>query len=212
VSATTSQARSNYRSPLRARQAAQTRAAVLDAATGLFIKQGWKATTIAAVAAGAGTAVETVYSGFRSKSELLTSAIDAALVGDDRPLRLSERREFADLGSGTATERLARAAHLITTVHARTVLLLRALQEAAASDSGAAARWQEYELDRRATILSGLSLMLGRRPRSSLVDSLWAIASPELFGKLVIDRGWTPRRYERWLLEVAEPLIDGAAR
>jgi len=65
---------------LRARQAAETRRTVLSAATRLFIERGWAATTLAAVAAEAGTAVETVYSAFGSKSGLLIAAIDVAIV------------------------------------------------------------------------------------------------------------------------------------
>ncbi len=32
-------------------------------------------------------------------------------------------------------------------------------------------------------------------------DVLWATNSPELYGLLVMDRGWSPRRYERWLAD-----------
>jgi AcrR family transcriptional regulator len=60
---------------------------VLEAAARLFTDRGWAATTLAAVAADAGTAVETVYAGFGSKSGLLTAAIDAAIagIGSDGP-------------------------------------------------------------------------------------------------------------------------------
>src|SRR6266567_3496831 len=95
-----------YRSPLRARQAADTRAGVLAAASRLFSERGWAGTTLAAIAAEAGTAVETVYSGFASKRGVLLAAIDVAIAGDDDPRPVESRPEFAELGTGSRTERL----------------------------------------------------------------------------------------------------------
>jgi AcrR family transcriptional regulator len=204
--------RSSYRSPLRARQAAQTRQTVLAAASRLFTQRGWAATTIAAVAAEAGTAVETVYAGFGSKSGLLTAAIDVALVGDDQPVPLAERPQYAQLGVGDRWERLGSAAHLVALIHERSVPLLRALQEAAASDPAAAARWQRYEADRRTEIARGLGLVLGRRPSDRLVDAIWAIAGPEVFAKLVLDRGWSLQSYQRWLVDTVTALTESRRR
>jgi AcrR family transcriptional regulator len=208
--------RSRYHSPLRARQAAQTRRAVLAAAARLFCQRGWAGTTMAAVAAEAGTAVETVYAGSKSKSRLLTDAIDAALVGDDEPVALTERAEFARLGVGARQERMGRAAHLIALTHRRSVPLLRTLQEAAASDPGASTRWEKYEADRRTVISLGLRLVTGDEAPAAVVDAIWALASPEVYHKLVVERGWKESAYEQWLIEVATPAIadraDGASK
>ena len=57
------------------------------------------------VARAAGVAVETVYSNFGSKSELLLAAIDVAVVGDLEPIPLGERPEFAALGRGARSTR-----------------------------------------------------------------------------------------------------------
>jgi AcrR family transcriptional regulator len=195
-----------YHSPLRARQAAQTRELILTAATRLFAERGWAATTLAAVAREAGTAVETVYAGFGSKSGLLTAAIDVALVGDDEPVPLARRPELLQLGVGADEERMTAAAHLIADIHARSVRLLRALREAAASDTGSAARWRRYEEDRRTEVARGLELVLGRHPSEHLVDAVWALAGPEVFVQLVIDRGWSAGDYEQWLAEAVTAL------
>lgn len=203
--------RSKYHSPLRARQAAQTRLAVIDAATRLFTGHGWAGTTVAAVAAEAGTAVETVYSAFGSKAGLLIAAIDAAIVGgdgDETPL--VRRPEFAALGVGDRAARVAAAAKIATGALVRAVPLMGALREAAPSDETVRARLTRYEDDRHATIAMGLSLVLGGRPDRSLVDSIWALAGPEVFVKLTGDRGWSVDRYERWLAETAAALVAGA--
>jgi AcrR family transcriptional regulator len=195
---------------LRARQAQQTRVAVLAGATRLFTDRGWAATTLAAVAAEAGTAIETVYAGFGSKSGLLTAAIDAAIAGDAEPVPLANRPEYAQIGAGTRDDRMRAAARIIARAHDRSVPLLRALQEAAASDAAALERWEKYEADRRAEIVTGLGLVLGRRAPDRLADSVWAIAGPEVFAKLVLSRGWSVARYERWLVDVVRALVGDA--
>jgi len=204
---TDGRSQSRYHSPLRARQAAETRQNVLSAATHLFIERGWAATTLAAVATEAGTAVETVYSAFGSKSGLLIAAIDVAIVGDDDDTPLVERAEFAALGAGRRSERLLTAARIITSALVHAVPLMGALQEASASDATSKVRWQAYETDRRAVILTGLERILGKEPPETLVDSIWALASPEVFTKLTGERGWTVERYEQWLVQTGGALL-----
>jgi TetR/AcrR family transcriptional regulator of autoinduction and epiphytic fitness len=203
---------STYHSPLRARQAAETRETVLGAATRLFTARGWAGTTLAAVAAEAGTAVETVYSAFGSKSGLLIAAIDVAIVGDDGEEPLVERPEFVGLGVGERSARLARAARIITRALEGAVPLMGALREASASDAAASTRLHDYETDRRAVIAAGLQLIRGDKAPDPLVDSMWALASPEVFTKLTRERRWSVAHYERWLVDTAAALLDGADR
>ncbi len=75
--------------------AVQTRAAVVEAATALFGENGWAGTGMRDVARAVGVAVETVYSNFGSKAELLLAALDVAVVGDAQQVPLAERPEFA---------------------------------------------------------------------------------------------------------------------
>jgi AcrR family transcriptional regulator len=209
------QRQSGYHSPLRVRQAAETRQTVLAAATRLFTERGWAGTTLAAVAAEAGTAVETVYSAFGSKSGLLIAAIDVAIVGDDDGVPLVDGAEFASLGVGQRSERLVAAAQIITRALVHAVPLMGALQEASASDEASKVRWDAYEADRRIAIFSGLELVLGKPAPEALVDSIWALASPEVFTKLTQERGWPVDHYEQWLVATATALlgsseVDGA--
>jgi AcrR family transcriptional regulator len=195
---------------LRAKQAAETRRTVLAAATRLFTERGWAGTTLSAVAAEAGTAVETLYSGFGSKSGLLIAAIDAAIVGDDDQAPLAERPEFALLGIGGRSERLTAAARIITRALVQAVPLMRVLHEASASDAASRARRDAYEADRCTVIAGGLGLILGEPAPETLVDSMWALASPEVFTKLTAERAWSVDRYEHWLVETATALLGSA--
>jgi len=66
----------------RRRQAAErTRTAILDAALYLFTRQGYTATTMAAIAAQAGVALDTVYASVGRKPDLARLLIETAISG-----------------------------------------------------------------------------------------------------------------------------------
>src|ERR671915_2120824 len=60
----------------RARQAAQTRRDILNAARRLFAEKGYAATSVADVAAAAGASVQTIYDSVGSKAELVSGLND----------------------------------------------------------------------------------------------------------------------------------------
>ena len=199
------QRQSTYHSPLRARQAAETRQTVLGAATRLFTERGWAGTTLAAVAAEAGTAVETVYSAFGSKSGLLIAAIDVAIVGDDDEEPLVEQPGVRLAGRGRTLSSIGVAARIITRALVGAVPLMGALQEASASDE--AAKDALGHLRDRTTCRDRCRPRAhpGEQTPETLVDSMWALASPEVFTKLTKERGWPVEHYEQWLVETASP-------
>ena len=195
-----------YQSTRRAQQAAQTRADIVAAATGLFESRGWSGTTIAGVAAEAGVAVDTIYAGFGSKSALLAAAKDAARDQDDDDVPLFDRPAYRDLGTGSRAERLRLAARLIAEVNERTRALDAVWREAAASDSAMAAQLSDREAGRRAALAYGLERVLGRELDQTAIDGLWAITSPDMYAKLVNARQWTQEAYEDWLTVVLDRL------
>ncbi len=150
-----SRTRRRYESPRRVQHAAQTRAEVLDAAIRLFGENGWAGTGMRDVARVAGVAVETVYSNFGSKPELLLAALDVAVVGDIQPIPLGERPEFAALGRGSLSARARAAAQLIREINERSSGIGRALREAAAGDAELAKRLTEGEERRRINVEPG---------------------------------------------------------
>src|SRR5262249_56395056 len=74
----------------RARARARGLAVVL-AAGDLFERDGYRPTTIAAIAAHAGVSAESVYKGFGTKAALAKAVFDLALAGDDEPVPVAER-------------------------------------------------------------------------------------------------------------------------
>ena len=90
-------ARREYRSELRSQQADQTRRRVAEAAAGLYMRDGYAATSINAVARSAEVSAQTIYNVFGTKAALLKAAYDIALVGDADPVPLAERPDVRAL-------------------------------------------------------------------------------------------------------------------
>ena len=106
----------------------------MDAAQELFVANGWAGTGMREVATAAGVALETVYSHFSSKRGVLRAVADAAVVGDDAPIALAERLEFAAMGRGRRSSRISAAAEVATAVNMRTAAVAKLLREAAPAD------------------------------------------------------------------------------
>ncbi len=197
-----------YESPRRRRQAAETRATVVEAATRLFGERGYAATGMRDVAREAEVAVETVYAYYRSKTELLMAAIDQAVVGDDAPVAMADRPEFRALGTGSRAERIGAAAQLITEVNRRTVGVNLALREAASSDPQLDALIRQREQGRRTNVGQGIALITGRAADDRTCDALWAVFDVGVYRLLVDLRGWSPQEYCDWLADAIDRLLD----
>ncbi|MFZ2528736.1 MAG: helix-turn-helix domain-containing protein [Rhodococcus sp. (in: high G+C Gram-positive bacteria)] len=193
--------RRSYHSPRRRATAAETRQAVLDAATELFTTRGWSATGMRDVAQRAQVSVETVYATAGTKADLLVRVIDVALVGDAEPIPVAARAEFAALGVGDLAARVGVAADLLTAQFGRVALLERTFAHAAAADPGLAVRQRAQHERRRVNIGQGIELVLGRAAEPDLVDGLWAVGSPDVYLLLVENSGWTPQRYRDWIAD-----------
>lgn len=199
---------SNYHSPLRERQAAQTRRSIIDAALELFSTHGWSATTLPMIAERAGVSVDTIYAVFHTKVALLMAVVEVAIVGDEDEAAMADRPDFAELGRGRRPERLRTGVRYTMAVYERSVPVLAALQEAAASDEVARARYLRYDEDRRALVAAGMELILRRPPTDELVDAVAALVSPDVYTYLLTVRGWSAPQVEDWFVDLVKATID----
>lgn len=182
----------------------------MAAAAELFTTKGWAATGMRDVADAAGVATETLYSYFTSKRALLQAVIDVAVVGDEQPLAVAERDEFAALGRGRRSSRLAAAAALVRTVHERTATYAMVLREAAPGDEQIAEVLRATRARQRTDVEAGAALLMGRPPTAVETDELWALLSPEVYLLLVHESGWTPSAYESWVATMLDRVVPRA--
>jgi AcrR family transcriptional regulator len=195
------------RFPRRAASAQRTRQALVSAAGALFAEKGYRATTIQAIADRAGVARPTVFTAVPGgKPQLLKEARDRALAGDDEPVPVPQRPWFRHAMSQTDPRELIRLqSGNYGQIHSRAAALERELATAAASDPELAelygqARWQRHRgaelVAARIAELGGLAPGTGL---AGAADTIYALASPDVYLLLVSDRGWTGQAYERWL-------------
>lgn len=201
-----------YSSPRHAEMRARTRRDVLAAAKQLFAERGYGSTTIDAVAATAGVAVQTVYAAFGSKRAIVWALLETTLVGDDDPRSLIDRLR-ADLeGVADDTERQGRAVRYGRQVLERTAGIHRMMRDAAAADPEIAAALVEIEARRYEDLRAVVELVApdhaGAPQRRRAADVLFAVASYEVHDLLVVTRGWSTTRWERWILEALARELD----
>jgi len=190
----------------------RTRSAVVDAARTLFLERGYAATTIEAISGLSDTPQATVYRLFSSKLGILKAVLDVSVVGDDQAVAMLDRPQVRALVSDEdPKEQLAGFAALLREVMARAAPMHRILADAARSDEDAASLLAQLGRQRqegqrriaRSLARSG-ALRPGLRERDA-ADVIYALASPEVYGLLVFDRGWSAERYEKWVNAI---LID----
>jgi AcrR family transcriptional regulator len=205
-----------YEGAARQARTRRTRAAVVEAARALFVERGYAATTMEAISDRSDTPQATVYRLFSSKLGILKSVLDISVGGDDEAVAMLDRPQVrALLSDDDPRNQLAAFAALVRDVMARVGPLHRVLVDAARSDEDAARllaeiAQQRHEGQRRIArgLAHGGSLQPGLRERDA-ADIIHALASPDVYGLLVFDRGWSPERYERWLSAI---LIDQLLR
>ena len=178
----------------------------MDAARRLFLDRGYGATTIDAISGLSEVPPATVYRLFGSKLGILKALIDVSIVGDDDNVAMTDRSEVRSLLTDLRpSDQLAGFVRLAAQINARTAAIYRILVSAAASDADAAGLLHDLPRQRQdgqgriaRSLARGKALAPGLRQRDA-ADIIHALVSPEVFGLLVVDRGWSVERYESWL-------------
>jgi AcrR family transcriptional regulator len=190
-----------YDSPRRREQAAATRRDNLDAAQRLFERDGYAATTMAAIAQDAGVASKTVYLAFETKSGVLRALWNLRLRGDLDPAAVGERDWYREVLDEPDRERRLRLnARNSRAVKERAGALLEVIRAAAAADPDIRALWERINDEFYANQLAVAG-------DAADADVLWTLNHPDVWQLLVARRGWTPARYERWLAEASLALL-----
>ena len=195
-----------YRSERREADAAATRAAIRDAASRLFVAQGYAATTLRDVAREAGVGERTVYAAFASKFDLYHHALDVATVGDEEPVPVRDRPEVAaalevpdpraSLAAGIdyGVALFERAGDLIWVgIQAEGAdPQVRALAEGGSRETRAVMLRTAVDLAERRALRPGLGA-------HEAADVLFSLSSPHVFHLLRRVCGWTAQAYRAWL-------------
>jgi AcrR family transcriptional regulator len=195
-----------YDSSRRQTAAAERRRRILEAASVLFRTDGYGATTVAAIAERAGVAPDTVYASVGPKPRLFRELVEMALSGTTHPVEGQDRDYAVRMrAEPSAAAKLAVYAEAVTALQGRVAPLFLVLREAAAAHPELDTMWRGIT-ERRARNMRMLAADLAQtgalRPDltvDEVADVVWTMNSSEYYAMLVLDRGWTPERFARWL-------------
>ena len=184
------------RADLRSEHAAATRARVLRAAKTLFARNGYAATTIAALAEEAGVAAQTLYSAFGSKAAIAISVMEDAVISSG--IREANEAALREPDGEKAVRLVAAAGSRLYSLEAELVRLLGA--EVAADFARISNQHRLQDLTKLATSSPGVaSLFSSKQDARRAAVATWAISGIETYDRLVLQAGWSHEEYEQWL-------------
>ncbi len=191
-----------YRSLARDRSAEETRHRILAAARSLFASHGYAGTTLEAIAEGAEVSPKTVTAVFGSKRAILGAVVNPAAF----PPQVQHLVEESLLAPDPV-----RRVQLVVQVARQAYGLLAGELELLRTAPGVAPELADLAEEialRRRGIQGQLVLYLDehkwlRRKLSvdEATDVLWTLGGFDVYRLLVIERRWSPDRYESWLAE-----------
>ncbi|HEX9036842.1 MAG TPA: helix-turn-helix domain-containing protein, partial [Ktedonobacterales bacterium] len=194
-----------YHSPKRQRQAGATRRRILAAAVRLFAAQGYMTVTMEMIAREAKVALATVYLHFAGRAAMVGALAEEIAAAPELSVEQVEQvDEDAD-----PVEQVRLGARIICLVNERAWLIADLLRSQQGNDPELARLWmlwRQRHLDAMRRAVSGLASRGGLRPGLTVeaaADALYALAGTEVYRALVLERGWSPTVYERWLFETA---------
>lgn len=197
----------DVKADLRAARVADTEEKILRAATRLFLEHGYAGTTLTAVAAQARVGARTVYVRFGTKAALLKRVVDVAMVGDTAPVAVSGRPWFVlAAGAPTLDERIAAMARGGREMMDRAGGLFAVTLEAAPAEpllAEAAQAGREATRDNLRhfwTRAAGDGLLPDGHDIDWLTETAAILVHNETYLLGTRMHGWSPERYERWLI------------
>ena len=195
-----------YDSPRRREQAAETRRQILEAAQQLFERDGYAATSMAAIASAGGVSLKTVYLAFETKSGVLRALWHLLLRGERDSIAVGDQPWYQAVLEEPDPERQLRLnMRNSRMVKIRAGAILEVIRGAASGDLDIGALWSriqtEFHENQRAIVqsIADKGALAAGLDVAAATDVLWALNQPSLYAQLAGERGWSPERYEQWL-------------
>jgi AcrR family transcriptional regulator len=199
----------------RREQARARRHSVVLTARDLFERDGYRATTVTAIADAAGVSPEMVYKTFGTKAALAKAVFDVTLAGDDEPVPIRERpamvalREEPDVRREIAlfvdglTQRLERSARIQIMVRDGRHVdeSLQPVWDQLLQEGLTGMRLLGQQLLETGQLRPGIQL-------DEVTDLLWNYLAIDHYERLVMLRGWTINQYGEWLTRAIDAALS----
>jgi len=192
-----------YRSPMRQRQAEETRQRILAVARELLTTKGYVGMTMEAIAEAAEVSPKTVAAVVGSKREILAELVNPGAF--DAPIQ----ELLSQLRTGQEPEQRVKLVVLITRrVYESLRTEFELLRTAGVVDPELADLARRIEARRRhrqtylITDLHKQGTLSHNLSPEEAIDILWSLTGYDLYRMLVIECGWEAEHYENWLSQL----------
>ena len=196
----------SYDASRRREQARARRQAVVLAARDLFERDGFRPTTIAAIAVHAGVSAESIYKGFGTKAALAKAVFDIALAGDDEPVPVAERPAMQAMRDEPDVRRkIAMFTEGLAGRQARSARVQILIRDGRHVDDSLAPVWAKLTDEGLAGMTTlGRHLLETGQLRDGIDveevrDMLWNYLAIDHYERLVLTQDWPLQRYTQWL-------------
>jgi AcrR family transcriptional regulator len=196
----------SYDASRRREQARARRLAVVLAARELFERDGFRPTTIAAIAAHAGVSAESIYKGFGTKAALAKAVFDVVVAGDDEPVPVAERPAVQAIrDEPDARRKIAMYVEGLAQRQARSARVQILIRDGRHVDDSLAPVWAKlYDEGMAGMTMLGRHLLGTGQLRDGIGldevrDLLWNYLAIDHYERLVLIQGWPLERYAQWL-------------
>jgi AcrR family transcriptional regulator len=188
----------------------ETRRRLLAAAKAEFAQRGYAAATVIRIAERADMSVQTIYSNWGNKRNLLRAVMESSVTGDEDVVLVAGQPPAvitATLDPADATDPVRVLAHLsrqYRLLAERSAVGWQTYREGAGVDPDIAADWQQLSDLRRRAFHAFFARLPAKALRPGLTnavaaDTAWVIASPDTHDLLVRQAGYSYDQLEEWV-------------
>lgn len=188
----------------------ETRRRLLAAAKAEFAERGYAAATVIRIAERADVSVQTLYSNWGNKRNLLRAVMESSVTGDEDvplvagqpPAVITAALEPEDIADPRRL--LAHLSRRYRHLAERSAVGWQTYRDGAAVDPDIAADWQQLSDLRRGAFQALFAQVPAGALRPGLdnaaaADTAWAIASPDMHDLLVRRAGYSYDQLEAWV-------------
>jgi AcrR family transcriptional regulator len=180
---------------------------MLSAAYELFCSDGYRTTTMEAIAEHAGVAVQTLYFTFHTKDELFQAVHERTVLGDANLPPPMQPWYLAALAADDVRDAVRHVCRGVLSISRRVAPMIPAFHAVAGDPAGAVwDRAQQLRHDGMVDLVAALAKKAPLRKtvtKDHAADVLFLLLGPDLYWTMVLGRGWTERQLANWTERVA---------
>ena len=175
---------------------------MLTAAYELFCSDGYRATTMEAIAERAGVAVQTLYFTFHTKDELFQAVHERTVLGDEDIPPPMQPWYLAAVASDDVRAAVRHICQGVLSISRRVAPMIPAFHAVAGDPAGEV--WERSERLRHDGMVQLVAVLIKKAPlrrgvsKAQAADVLYLLLGPDLYRTMVLGRGWSERQLATW--------------